>query len=237
MRSTRPAIDSMVVIVPACNEQALIDDCLDAVGGAVDHLHKTRPTIVVETLVVLDACDDQTAARVLAHPDVGAISCNLKCVGAARALAVAHVLDRSSGPDRVWIANTDADSRVPRDWLTMMLDFADDDVDLVLGTVLPDDLPASLLDRWLQRHRLIEGHPHVHGANLGIRADTYLEIGGFSPLAVGEDAALAQHAATAGASIVRTAMLPVLTSARLRGRVTGGFASYLEAVSGEGAAG
>jgi hypothetical protein len=62
-----------------------------------------------------------------------------------------------------------------------MLDFADDDVDLVLGTVLPDDLPASLLDRWLQRHRLIEGHPHMRGANLGIRADIYLEIGGFSP--------------------------------------------------------
>jgi glycosyltransferase involved in cell wall biosynthesis len=237
MRCTRPAIDSIVVVVPACNEQALIDDCLDAIGDAISYLHNSRPTIIVETLVVLDACDDQTAARVLAHPDVGAISCNLRCVGAARALAVAHVLDRSSAPDRVWIANTDADSRVPRDWLTTMLDFADDDVDLVLGTVLPDDLPASLLDRWLQRHRLIEGHPHVHGANLGIRADIYLEIGGFSPLTVGEDAALAQLAATAGASIARTAMLPVLTSARLKGRVIGGFASYLEAVAGEGAAG
>jgi hypothetical protein len=118
-----------------------------------------------------------------------------------------------------------------------MLGFADDHVDLVLGTVLPDDLPSSVLDRWLQRHRLVEGHPHIHGANLGIRADTYLAIGGFAPLLVGEDAALAQRAMEAGASIVRTATLPVLTSGRLRGRATGGFATYLDAVTNEGAAG
>jgi hypothetical protein len=118
-----------------------------------------------------------------------------------------------------------------------MLGFADSDVDLVLGTVLPDDLPASVLDRWLRHHRLVEGHPHVHGANLGIRADTYLAIGGFARISVGEDSALAQLAEAAEAAIVRTAVLPVLTSARLRGRAAGGFASYLEAVSNEGAAG
>jgi glycosyltransferase involved in cell wall biosynthesis len=237
MRCRRTAIDSIVVVVPACNEQALIDSCLDALGAATDHLHTLRPDIVVETLVVLDACDDQTAMRVLAHSDVGAITCHFKCVGAARAFGIAHVLERIQRPDRVWIANTDADSRVPRDWLTKMLGFADDDADLVLGTVLPDDLPASVLDRWLQHHRLVEGHPHVHGANLGIRADIYLAIGGFSRISVGEDSALAQLAAAAEAEIVRTAVLPVLTSARLRGRAAGGFATYLEAVSNEGAAG
>jgi cellulose synthase/poly-beta-1,6-N-acetylglucosamine synthase-like glycosyltransferase len=237
MRCTRPRIDSIVVAVPACNEEALIDDCLDALDEAVRHLHESRPTITVETLVVLDACDDQTAARVLAHPNVGAISCHLRCVGAARAMAIAHVLDRGPRPDRVWVANADADSRVPSDWLAAMLGFADDHVDLVLGTVLPHDLPTSVLGRWLQRHRLIEGHPHIHGANMGLRADTYLAIGGFAPLSVGEDAALVQRAVEAGASIVRTATLPVLTSARLQGRATGGFATYLHAVTNEGAAG
>ncbi|HEX3723217.1 MAG TPA: hypothetical protein VHV31_10520, partial [Nitrolancea sp.] len=107
----------------------------------------------------------------------------------------------------------------------------------VLGTVLPDDLPTSAFNRWLQRHRLTEGHPHVHGANLGIRADTYLAIGGFAPLYVGEDVALAQRAVEAGATIARTATIPVMTSARLRGRVVGGFATYLNTVSKEGVAG
>jgi cellulose synthase/poly-beta-1,6-N-acetylglucosamine synthase-like glycosyltransferase len=233
----RTAIDSIVVVVPACNEQDLIGECLSAVDVAVRHLHDDRPAIGVETLVVLDACDDQTAARVLAHPSVGAVSCNLQCVGAARALAVAHMLDRVARPSTAWIASTDADSRVPPDWLTAMLGFADDEVDLVLGTVLPDDLPTSAFNRWLQRHRLTEGHPHVHGANLGIRADTYLAVGGFAPLYVGEDVALAQRAVEAGATIARTATIPVVTSARLRGRLAGGFATYLNTVSKEGVAG
>ena len=235
MRST--AIESVVVVVPACNEQDLIGGCLDAVDVAVRHLHDVRPAIDVESLVVLDACNDQTAARVLAHPGVGAVTCNLRCVGAARALAVAHMLDRVARPGTVWIASTDADSRVPSDWLTTMLGFADDEVDLVLGTVLPDDLPTAALNRWLQRHLLVDGHPHVHGANLGIRADTYQAIGGFNPLSVGEDVALATRAVEAGAMIARTAAIPVVTSARLRGRVAGGFAAYLKSVSEEGVAG
>src|ERR1700742_4009215 len=111
MRST--AIESVVVVVPACNEQDLIGGCLDAVDVAVRHLHDVRPAIDVESLVVLDACNDQTAARVLAHPGVGAVTCNLRCVGAARALAVAHMLDRVARPGTVWIARTGAHSRGP----------------------------------------------------------------------------------------------------------------------------
>jgi GT2 family glycosyltransferase len=233
MRHTRPAIDSMVVVVPACNEEDLIDECLDALGAAINDLHVSRPDIIVETVVVLDACLDQTLARVSAHPAAGAISCDLRCVGAARALGITYALSQRMERHRAWIANTDADSRVPHDWLRRMLSFADDDADLVVGTVMPDDLPELALDRWLQSHQLTEEHPHVHGANLGIRADTYLALGGFGAIPLGEDVALVQRAIQADAKIVRTATLPVVTSARTSGRAPEGFAAYLDCVLSE----
>jgi len=85
------------------------------------------------------------------------------------------------GPsNRLWLANTDADSVVPRDWLIRMVDAADAGVQVVLGTVAPDvELPQTLRAAWIARHQLHDGHPHIHGANLGIRADTYLALGGW----------------------------------------------------------
>lgn len=43
--------------------------------------------------------------------------------------------------------------------------------------------PASLR-RWHERHLLGEGHDHVHGANLGVRAAAYLAVGGFGTVRV-----------------------------------------------------
>jgi len=58
-----------------------------------------------------------------------------------------------------------------------------------------------------------------HGANLGIRGDTYLALGGWPELASGEDAELARRAAVAGhLRIARTASIPVVTSTRRAGR-------------------
>jgi hypothetical protein len=104
--------------------------------------------------------------------------------------------------------------------------------DLVLGTVLPGpELSPAVRARWLARHHLRDGHPHVHGANLGIRASAYLALGGWQPLATGEDADLAQRAAAAGyLSISRTAAIPVVTSVRRAGRAPRGFSNYLRAL-------
>jgi hypothetical protein len=69
-----------------------------------------------------------------------------------------------------------------------MLADAQSGAHLVLGTVIPDDglLPA-VHRAWLHRHQLREGHPHVHGANLGIRADSSLALGGWPQWPAGED--------------------------------------------------
>ena len=222
------AIDVVVVVVPARDEGELIDGCLDALERATRNVRAARPSVRVETLVVLDACRDETRDRVDARPWVDVVSCVVENVGAARSLGISQALSHIRRPDRCWIANTDADSRVPGDWLTGMVDFADRGADLVLGTVWPDDLPTSMLGRWLQRHQLVEGHPHIHGANLGVRAAAYAQLGGFAPLRSGEDVDLVRRAVQAGRPIVRTAMLPVATSGRRHGRAPNGFADYLD---------
>jgi len=67
-----------------------------------------------------------------------------------------------------------------------------------------------------------------HGANLGIRGDSYLALGGWPELASGEDAELARRAAVAGhLRIARTASIPVVTSTRRAGRAPLGFSGYL----------
>jgi hypothetical protein len=109
---------------------------------------------------------------------------------------------------------------------------ADRGVHVILGTVLPDpQTPIQISDAWHLSHTLREGHPYVHGANFGIRADTYLSLQGWPKVATGEDVLLARRARNAGhLRILRTAAIPVLTSGRLAGRAPNGFAGYLRAV-------
>jgi hypothetical protein len=77
----------------------------------------------------------------------------------------------------------------------------------------------------------------VHGANFGIRADTYVELGGWPAVASGEDVAMAHRAAASRRlRIVRTAAIPVTTSSRLAARAPDGFAGYLRELVAEAAA-
>jgi len=70
-------------------------------------------------------------------------------------------------------------------------------------------------------------HPHVHGANLGVRADAYLAVGGWADLATAEDHDLWRRLGAAGAALVTTIEAPVTTSGRGDGRAPSGFAALL----------
>ena len=74
-------------------------------------------------------------------------------------------------------------------------------------------------------------HPHVHGANLGIRASAYLAAGGFTPLRTAEDHALVAAAARAGCSVLRASDIPVRTSARRQARAPIGFGHLLRTLA------
>lgn len=230
-------IRTVAVVVPAANEEHDIGACLSALDAARVHLHRCsiRP-VHVRVLVVLDTCTDGTEQIVSAHPGVERRREAFGSVGAARAAGAQRIMETSVlARQELWIANTDADSTVPPHWLTAMVEQADRGAHLILGTVLPaSGLPAATLRAWHDRHVLREGHPHVHGANFGIRSDVYAALGGWPVLATGEDVRLAAMASSAGhLRIVRTASMAVRTSTRRTARAPSGFSRYLRGLHAE----
>jgi glycosyltransferase involved in cell wall biosynthesis len=223
-------IDRVAIVVPAADEQHHIARCLHSIDRAREHLLRRYPDIKqVEIVVVLDDCRDDTRAVVARFPRVKTLTSVARCVGATRGRGASHAIGSLPQTMRLWIANTDADSEVPRNWLTHMVAEANLGAHLTLGTVLPGaGLSRAVRAAWLARHDSLQGHSHIHGANLGIRADTYLDLGGWRPLRVNEDIDLVGRATARNElKIVRTASIPVMTSARLVGRAPEGFSSYL----------
>jgi cellulose synthase/poly-beta-1,6-N-acetylglucosamine synthase-like glycosyltransferase len=230
-------IRDVVVVVPAANEERRIARCLASIEVAIAHLAQRDPGIRVRVIVTLDGCHDATAAICATFPGVSTVTTTSRNVGSARRAGTGAALSRRAGPAaELWLASTDADSAVPASWLTVMVAAAGRGAGLVLGTVLPGPgLSPATRARWLARHHLRDGHPHVHGANLGIRADAYLALGGWLPLVTGEDTDLARRAAAAGwLRICRTAAIPVVTSVRSAGRAPRGFSSYLRTLGDSG---
>ena len=159
-------------------------------------------------------------------------------VGARRDLGLRAVLDRLPGHPAAgtWLLNTDADTTVPGDWVAAHLQQAAAGVHAVAGLA---DLTATdhLSDAALSCYRAIvehglhgATHHHVYGANLGVRADAYLTVGGFPADGSGEDHGLWQRLAAAGYTLVQPVGIRVRTSARLRGRADGGLAGLLRAL-------
>lgn len=214
----------LLVVVPARDERLLLGACLDAIGAAA--LRVDRPVV---TVVALDTCTDGTELVLLGRP-VRAVRSRFGSVGAARAGGIRSGLVKmgATPPERVWVANTDADSTVDPEWFAHQVALADAGADLVLGVVQMADAPAPLAAAWAGGYRSADGHRHVHGANLGVRASAYVRAGGFPSLPAHEDVALAAAvAADPAAVVVRSGAALVTTSGRLVGRAPSGFAAHL----------
>lgn len=219
----------VAVVVPARNEEDSLPACLASLDTARRQLLRTIPRVLVSVTVVLDRCTDGSERIARRTPGVSVIAGSFGSVGAARHAGVRFALAQSrSLPSSTWVAATDADTTVPRDWLVRFHRLAADH-DLVLGTVRPV-LTADNTERlqlWADSYSAVEGHGHVHGANLGIRGSTYEGVGGFQALTRDEDVDLAARAKAFGARWTATAALQVTTSSRTVGRVPAGFSSYL----------
>ncbi|WP_421742410.1 glycosyltransferase [Cellulomonas sp.] len=226
----RPRIEHVVVVVPARDEEQLVGRCLGSLQSARQAARAVRPDLTVDLVLVLDRCTDGTRSVALGHLDVRLVDLDEGRAGAARAAGVRDALARSTAdPARTWVAGTDADSVVPEGWILEHLRLADAGADVVVGTVRPDptDLSPAQLAAW--RTTRVPGRPngHVHGANLGVRADAYLRAGGFPDLPEHEDVDLVETLTALGARVVATDDCDVLTSGRLVGRTPGGYAGYL----------
>jgi hypothetical protein len=206
-------------------QRAGIACCLAGLASAA-----AATPVAVEVLVVLDSCTD---ASTIVAGSVPTLTVNERNVGAARRSGCRRLL-RSRPPgvldSQTWLATTDADTVVPPNWLTGMLKHAALGWDAVVGTVRVGDWDGHSAQRRAAcraGYDSRDGHRHVHGANLGFRGDAYRIAGGVPPIALSEDEQLIAALEGAGRRVLRTGELPVVTSGRRRGKVHGGFASFL----------
>ena len=224
-------IEAVGVVVPAHNEEPLLPACLAALGRVASVVG-----VPVSVLVVADTCTDRTAAVARAR-GARVIAIGARNVGAARAAGMAELLRLTAGvdPSAVWLATTDADTVVPPGWLERQLRYASQGWDVVLGTVTVADWdghPSHVPAAFDALYEFGDGpHPHVHGANLGIRASAYLAAGGFRPLRTAEDHALLAAATEAGCSVLQASDITVETSARRRARAPLGFSHLLRTLA------
>lgn len=225
-------IDHVTVVIPARDEAGSIAASLDAVRIARDHLPSSVATSCV---IVADGCHDDTAAiarrwSVANGQPCVVIECSERSAGAARALgtstAIRDATKTGVHPSTLWLAHTDADTVVGADWLVSQIDVADRGIDAVAGIVDLDGPVSARLSRRFRAHYQVNTdgtHSHVHGANIGMRASTYLDAGGWDARPTGEDHDLWIRLKAVGTCVSSTAIV-VRTSARLIGRAPAGFA-------------
>jgi glycosyltransferase involved in cell wall biosynthesis len=230
-RPDADALTHVAVVVPARNEERLLGTCLSSVVRATEALGRIRPDVSVVVVVALDACTDRSARVAAGYPSVSVVTTS-GGVGRARALGVDHAVHlarcrTAAAGDRVWIACTDADSRVPEDWLILHVQLAEAGADAVVGPVEPENDPEpAALSRWVRARHEAGGHQRVHGANLGVRLSTYRAAGGFRSLLANEDVALVEAVRRVGGRVEETPA-GVVTSLRDTARAPEGFGPYL----------
>jgi cellulose synthase/poly-beta-1,6-N-acetylglucosamine synthase-like glycosyltransferase len=223
---------SVGIVIPAQNEEDTIEACIQSILSSCRHARLRDYRIIV----VADSCTDATAARARrALGDAGELlECAAKSAGTARRLGVEAVLRhfQRRALSQIWLANTDADTTVPLDWLTVQLKLADSGATGIAGIVRLSENGTFAAHEAYRKTYLTASdgtHPHVHGANLSVRADAYLDAGGWSHLALAEDHCLWQRLRGRGWRVCSPVSSVVLTSARLKGRAPGGFADALRA--------
>jgi peptidoglycan/xylan/chitin deacetylase (PgdA/CDA1 family)/glycosyltransferase involved in cell wall biosynthesis len=163
------------VVVPAHNEELLLPRCLDAL------LAQDYPD-PIEIVVVDNASTDGTR-RAACRPGVTVIQEPERdyCCALIRGFGSVH---------GEIIALTDADTLVPRDWISTLVREYEGCPDLVaVGGNVVFDRPnlkgwflAKLLVpafNWLDRHD--PRGPHLWGANLSVRREAFEAVGGWNP--------------------------------------------------------
>jgi hypothetical protein len=240
-RTVAPAV---VLVVPARDEEQVIAGTLAGVRRSLTHAWRHGAVGQVALEVVAHRCRDGTATAArqaiadfphgrVHHDDTSTTVGQVRDGGVRRGLS--RLRERT---DQTWVLSTDADTKVAPSWvLDILATAARDETVAVVGLADLDHwegtveaatkydalLAAKMRDVSSPLHR----HDHVYGANLGVRADAYLDAGGFPDVPVGEDQHLVDRLAARGHRLSRTTAVRVVTSGRLDGRAAGGLADHL----------
>jgi len=234
-----------VVVVPARDEEALVERALRALRAQLD-----VPPAAFEILLMLDGCTDRTRERALAvtaagpGPPLHLVALAPSGVGAARRAGMELACRRllAVGGAEGLIATTDADTEVAPDWLAAQLRAVAGGAEAVGGHIALDDGGDEAGARWRERslgrrqRALPPGeqaadHPHFSGASLAVTVDAYLRAGGLEARPALEDEAFGRALERVGVRITRPAGVRVRTSARTEGRAPRGLARDLALAS------
>ncbi len=222
-------IEAVGVVIPARDEEASLPAALASVAAASQDIGCS-----VTTVVVCDSCRDRSA-EVASAAGALVVETRVGCPGGARRVGVdvAALHLRHVSSSALWIASTDADCVVRVDWLRTHRSAAEAGWDGYIGEVaVPDwsEWPGALPDLYEHHYRRAGRPPPVHGANLGVRLDAYMGVGGFRPVAHGEDQLLIDCLIAAGYSVLASRDEPVQTSARRVARAGHGFSAHLRSL-------
>lgn len=253
-----PPAPRCIVAVPVRNEVDRIDACLAALAG-----QEEIGAGALGLVLFLNNCTDGTAEvvaalapslrlpiRVIARDFAGA---NAGWARREAMEAAAAWLEESSdegmAPGGV-ILTTDADSRVPPDWVARNLAALAQGADAVAGTIALDAAEAACLPDALHARGRLEGayeallialeglidpvahdpwprHATRSGATLAVRLRAYRAAGGMPAVPLGEDRAFVAALLAADARVRHAPDIVVVTSGRLDGRAPGGAADTM----------
>ena len=236
--NTRPLI---AICVPARNEAALLPRFLDALA-----VQSGQSRFML--CLLLDSCTDASEAVVRARIDglpfetrVATAFSSQPNAGRARRQAMHLGLSLVTGRDAM-IVSTDADTVPDANWLSAnrrALDRADIATGLVrrIGgkPCAAQDRIEAYYDALYAARRVIDPvpweaidtHHYTSAASMAFRVDAYRSLGGFAPIARGEDGQIVDAAQRVGLRVTRDAAIRVRTSARRDGRAVGGLADHL----------
>ncbi len=242
-----------VIAIPVRNEAERIAACL----RAIDAQTGLRPGSL-GLVLFLNNCTDGTVEIVEAMRPKMSVPVRVTVVefeganaGWARRAAMEEAAEwleaeRTTGT----ILSTDADSRVPPDWVARNLAVLAAGADAVAGRVALDADEAALLPGSLRARGRLEDayddiltevearidpdpqdpwpcHRTTIGASLSVRLEAYRLVGGMPPIPLGEDGAFVAALIRAGLHVRHARDVVVTISARLTGRAPGGVADTI----------
>lgn len=184
---------SLTVVIPAFNEEELLPRALKALKAQSD----TNFT----TIVVDNNCTDRTAEIA---ESFGATVVKESTPGAGFARQAGFAAAKTE-----FIATTDADSIVPKNWVkTTLKTFLSDPTIVAIGGPVSYDIHDRVMNAVVNKSipylhqidRLVHANQHhLIGANCAVRRTVFTKIGGFkTELSLGEDLDLSHRLAEVG---------------------------------------